>query len=141
MKRKKKNGNTPMALLPFSFLLSNVAANSKNKEIFSSLFFSCRQRSKVIARVTRKSLRTFSDNSRAYLALAGGVTTQKINPVPEGFILCFKTRSRWSPVLRSLGSLRISLPMVAKSPDCGRRLHFISRWSLPLCPAQILKGI
>lgn len=49
-----------------------VAANSKNKETTTSLFFSRRQRSKVIARVTRKSLRTFSDNSRAYLALAGG---------------------------------------------------------------------
>jgi hypothetical protein len=72
MKRKKKNGNTPMVLLPLSFLLSNVAANSKNKETFSSLFFSRRQRSKVIARVTRKSLRIFSDNLRAYLALAGG---------------------------------------------------------------------
>ncbi len=72
MKRKKKNGNTLMVLLPLSFLLSNVAANSKNKETFSSLFFSRRQRSKVIARVTRKSLRTFSDNLRAYLALAGG---------------------------------------------------------------------
>ena len=49
-----------------------VAANSKNKETTTFLFFSRRQRSKVIARVTRKSLRTFSDNSRAYLALAGG---------------------------------------------------------------------
>ena len=49
-----------------------VAANSKNKETTTSLFFSRRQRSKVIARVTRKSLRTFSDNARAYLALAGG---------------------------------------------------------------------
>lgn len=51
---------------------STVAVNSKNKETITSLFFSCRQRSKVIARVTRKSLRTFSDNTRAYLALAGG---------------------------------------------------------------------
>lgn len=49
-----------------------VAANSKNKETTTSLFFSRRQCSKVIARVTRKSLRTFSDNLRAYLALAGG---------------------------------------------------------------------
>ncbi len=49
-----------------------VAANSKNKETTTFLFFSRRQRSKVIARVTRKSLRTFSDNLRAYLALAGG---------------------------------------------------------------------
>ncbi len=50
----------------------NVATGSKNKETAASLFFSRRQCSKVIARVTRKSLRTFSDNSRAYLALAGG---------------------------------------------------------------------
>ncbi len=49
-----------------------VATESKNKETTASLFFFRRQRSKVIARVTRKSLRTFSDNSRAYLALAGG---------------------------------------------------------------------
>jgi len=49
----------------------NVATGSKNKETTTSLFFSRRQYSKVIARVTRKSLRTFSDNSRAYLALAG----------------------------------------------------------------------
>lgn len=49
-----------------------VAAKSKNKETTASLFFFRRQRSKVIARVTRKSLRTFSDNLRAYLALAGG---------------------------------------------------------------------
>lgn len=50
----------------------NVATGSKNKETTASLFFSRRQSSKVIARVTRKLLRTFSDNSRAYLALAGG---------------------------------------------------------------------
>ena len=50
----------------------NVATGSKNKETAASLFFSRRQCSKVIARVTRKSLRTFSDNLRAYLALAGG---------------------------------------------------------------------
>lgn len=50
----------------------NVATDSKNKETPASLFFSRCQRSKVIARVTRKSLRTFSDNLRAYLALAGG---------------------------------------------------------------------
>lgn len=49
----------------------NVATGSKNKETTASLFFSRRQSSKVIARVTRKSLRTFSDNLRAYLALAG----------------------------------------------------------------------
>lgn len=92
-----------------------VAANSKNKETTTSLFFSRRQRSKVIARVTRKSLRTFSDNLRAYLALAGGCD-------------------------HALGSLRILLPMVAKSPGCRRGLHCISRWSFPLRFAQMLKG-
>ncbi|MDR1502572.1 MAG: hypothetical protein LBT43_08965 [Prevotella sp.] len=50
----------------------NDAAKQKNSETFVSSFFVFRHRSKVIARVTRKSLRIFSDNSRAYLALAGG---------------------------------------------------------------------
>ena len=49
-----------------------VAANSKNKETTTSLFFSRRQRSKVIARVTQKCLRALRVNFRAYLALAGG---------------------------------------------------------------------
>jgi len=141
MKRKKKNGNTLMVLFPLSFLLSNVAANSKNKETFSSLFFSRRQRSKVIARVTRKSLRTFSDNLRAYLALAGGCDHAEDKSCTLRIYHPLKTRSRWSPVLRSPGSLRILLPAVAKSPGCRRRLHFISRWSLALHPAQMQKCI
>lgn len=99
MKRKKKNGNTLMVLFPLSFLLSNVAANSKNKETFSSLFFSRRQRSKVIARVTRKSLRIFSDNLRAYLALAGG---------------CDHAEDK-SGTLRIYPPLQNTLPMVACS--------------------------
>ncbi|QIK52885.1 hypothetical protein G7051_00395 [Dysgonomonas sp. HDW5B] len=49
-----------------------VATESKNKETTTSLFFSRRQRSKVIARVTQKSLRGFLSSLRAYLALAGG---------------------------------------------------------------------
>ncbi|EGK02396.1 hypothetical protein HMPREF9455_01666 [Dysgonomonas gadei ATCC BAA-286] len=40
-------------------------------KLFAKLF-GLQHRSKVIARVTRKLLRTFSDNLRAYLALAGG---------------------------------------------------------------------
>ena len=71
-----------------------VAANSKNKETTTSLFFSRRQRSKVIARVTRKSLRTFSDNLRAYLALQGAVTTHW---AACGFC------SRWSQKVRAAG--------------------------------------
>lgn len=59
-------------LMVYLKLSVNVSTNSKNKETTTSLFFSRRQCSKVIARVTRKSLRTFSDNLRAYLALAGG---------------------------------------------------------------------
>jgi hypothetical protein len=59
-------------LVLYPKLSINVATGSKNKETTTSLFFSRRQRSKVIARVTRKSLRIFSDNLRAYLALAGG---------------------------------------------------------------------
>ncbi|PXV58468.1 hypothetical protein CLV62_14619 [Dysgonomonas alginatilytica] len=102
-----------------------VATESKNKETTASLFFFRRQRSKVIARVTQKSLRGFLSSLRAYLALAGG----------------FKICSRWSHILRSLGSLRISLPTVAKDPGCVRRLHFISRWSITLRPAQMQMGI
>jgi hypothetical protein len=108
MKRKKKNGNTPMVLLPLSFLLSNVAANSKNKETTTSLFFSRRQRSKVIARVTRKSLRTFSDNSRAYLALAGG---------------CDHAEDK-SGTLRIYLLLQHTLPMVACSEVTGQPADF-----------------
>lgn len=108
MKRKKKNGNTLMVLFPLSFLLSNVAANSKNKETFSSLFFSRRQRSKVIARVTRKSLRTFSDNLRAYLALAGG---------------CDHAEDK-SGTLRIYLLLQNTLPMVACSEVTGQPADF-----------------
>ena len=75
----------------------NVATDSKNKETIASLFFSRCQRSKVIARVTRKSLRTFSDNSRAYLALAGG---------------CDHTEDK-SGTLRIYPLLQNTLPMVA----------------------------
>ena len=50
-----------------------VAANSKNKETTTSLFFSRRQRSKVIFRVTQKALRDFLGYCRKYLALAGGL--------------------------------------------------------------------
>lgn len=64
--------NDPGCLALCPDLSINVATGSKNKETAASLFFSRRQRSKVIARVTRKSLRTFSDKPRAYLALAGG---------------------------------------------------------------------
>ena len=49
----------------------NVATESKNKETSASLFFSCRQRSKVIARVTRNSLIALSGSFRAHLALRG----------------------------------------------------------------------
>lgn len=48
-----------------------VAANSKNKETTTSLFFSRRQRSKVIFRVTQNSLRILLTSYRNHLALAG----------------------------------------------------------------------
>lgn len=108
MKRKKKNGNTPMVLLPLSFLLSNVAANSKNKETFSSLFFSCRQRSKLIFRVTRKALRGFPSSYRKYLALAGG---------------CDHAEDK-SGTLRIYLPLQNTLPMVACSEVTGQQADF-----------------
>lgn len=85
-----------------------VAANSKNKETTTSLFFSRRQRSKVIARVTRKSLRTFPDNSRAYLALAGG---------------CDHAEDK-SGTLRIYLQLQNMLPMVAYSEVTGQPADF-----------------
>lgn len=85
-----------------------VAANSKNKETTTSLFFSRRQRSKVIARVTRKSLRTFSDNLRAYLALAGG---------------CDHAEDK-SGTLRIYLLLQNTLPMVACSEVTGQPADF-----------------
>lgn len=85
-----------------------VAANSKNKETTTSLFFSRRQNSKVIARVTRKSLRTFSDNSRAYLALAGG---------------CDHAKDK-SGTLRIYLPLQNTLPMVACSEVTGQPADF-----------------
>ncbi|MBF0650865.1 hypothetical protein IR083_18775 [Dysgonomonas sp. GY75] len=85
-----------------------VAANSKNKETTTSLFFSRRQRSKVIARVTRKSLRTFSDNTRAYLALAGG---------------CDHAEDK-SGSLRIYPPLQNMLPMVAYSEVTGLPTDF-----------------
>ncbi|MFT4169420.1 MAG: hypothetical protein QM653_09920, partial [Dysgonomonas sp.] len=62
----------PGCLVVCPKLSINDAVKQKNRETFVSSFFAFRHRSKVIARVTRKSLRTFSDNLRAYLALAGG---------------------------------------------------------------------
>ncbi|HML65123.1 MAG TPA: hypothetical protein PKC55_09865 [Dysgonomonas sp.] len=82
-----------------------VAANSKNKETTTSLFFSRRQSSKVIARVTRKSLRTFSDNLRAYLALAGGCdhaedksgTLRIYHPLQNTLTLVACSEVTWQP--------------------------------------------
>ena len=71
-------GNTLIVLLVSDFpkmhslRSENVATESKIKETCRSLFFSRRQRSKVIARVTQKCLRALRVNFRAYLALAGG---------------------------------------------------------------------
>lgn len=91
--------NDSGCLVLYPKLSANVATESKNKENSTSLFFSRRQRSKVIARVTRKSLRTFSDNTRAYLALAGG---------------CDHAEDK-SGTLRTYLPLQNTLPMVACS--------------------------
>ena len=58
----------------------NVATGSKNKETTTSLFFSRRQYSKVIFRVTQKALRDFLTYFRKYLALAGG--SAPYSPLP-----------------------------------------------------------
>ena len=49
----------------------NVATDSKNKETLASLFFSRRQRSKVIFRVTQNSTTVSFALPRNYLALRG----------------------------------------------------------------------
>lgn len=73
----RANGNTlPVLLnpgiLPLSPTLStNVDDESKNKGTTAPLFFSRRQRSKVIARVTRNSPAALPCSLRAYLALRG----------------------------------------------------------------------
>ena len=100
--------NDSGCLVLYPKLSANVATESKNKENSTSLFFSRRQRSKVIARVTRKSLRTFSDNSRAYLALAGG---------------CDHAGDK-SGTLRIYLPLQNMLPMVAYSEVTGQPADF-----------------
>lgn len=72
----RANGNTEAVLLkpgvlPLSPALSNVAVRSKNKAAPAPLFFFGRQRSKVIARVTRNSPAALPCSLRAYLALRG----------------------------------------------------------------------
>ncbi len=86
----------------------NDAVKQKNSETFVSSFFAFRHRSKVIARVTRKSLRTFSDNSRAYLALAGG---------------CDHAEDK-SGTLRIYLLLQNTLPIVACSEVTGQPADF-----------------
>ena len=82
-----------------------VAANSKNKETTTSLFFSRRQRSKVIARVTQNSTNVSLGYFRAYLALAGGSAPN--SPLPM---------VTWLPWLWSNPALH--LPMVAFVSAC-----------------------
>jgi len=84
-----------------------VAAGRKNKEAFAPLFFSCRQRSKVIFRVTRK-----------YLALRG---SSLFHPLP----VVADSRSQWTtfffmrPVVASRGCPG---QVFVSSPD--GRFHF-----------------
>ena len=104
-------GNTPTVLrhrkypIMHSLRSENVATDSKNKETIASLFFSRCQRSKVIARVTQKSLRILLDYLRAYLALAGGSAPN--SPLPM---------VTWLPWLWSNPALH--LPMVASVSAC-----------------------
>lgn len=84
-----------------------VATESKNKETTASLFFFRRQRSKVIARVTQKSLRGFLRSLRAYLALRG----------------CDHAEDK-SGTLRIYLPLQNMLPMVAYSEVTGQPADF-----------------
>ncbi|HML65973.1 MAG TPA: hypothetical protein PKC55_14165 [Dysgonomonas sp.] len=85
----------------------NVFKSQKSESLPHSFFFDS-IRSKVIARVTRKSLRTFSDNLRAYLALAGG---------------CDHAEDK-SCTLRIYHPLQNTLPMVACSEVTGQPTDF-----------------
>ena len=100
--------NDPGCLVVYPKLSINDAAKQKNSETFVSSFFAFRHRSKVIARVTRKSLRTFPDNLRAYLALAGG---------------CDHAEDK-SGTLRIYPLLQNALPMVACSEVTGQPADF-----------------
>ena len=107
----RANGNTLIVLLipklsiMHSLRSENVVAHSKNKETTASLFFSCRQRSKVIFRVTQKALRDFLGYFRKYLALAGGSAPYSMLPMVT-----------WLMELWSNPSLH--LPMVASVSAC-----------------------
>ena len=59
-------------LVPSPTLVINDAVNQKNIETFVSSFFAFRHRSKVIFRVTQKSLRILLTYFRKHLALRGG---------------------------------------------------------------------
>lgn len=85
-----------------------VAANSKNKETTTSLFFSRRQSSKVIFRVTQNSLRILLNYFRNHLALAGG---------------CDHAEDK-SGTLRIYLPLQNTLPMVACSEVTGQPADF-----------------
>jgi hypothetical protein len=102
--------------------LSNVATASKNKEAAASLFFSRCQRSKVIFRVTQKSLRILLSYFRKYLALRGSDLLHSL------------------PMVSGLGSPdnpASVLPMVALRQSCPASLRCISRWPLPLWLARL----
>lgn len=104
-------GNTPTVLqhreypIMHSHRSENVAIDSKNKETIASLFFSRRQRSKVIFRVTQNSLRILLNYFRNHLALAGGSAPN--SPLPM---------VTWLPWLWSNPALH--LPMVASVSAC-----------------------
>lgn len=86
----------------------NDAVKQKNSETFVSSFFAFRHRSKVIARVTQKSLRGFLRSLRAYLALAGG---------------CDHAEDK-SGTLRIYLLLQNTLPIVACSEVTGQPADF-----------------
>ena len=69
-------------LVVYPKLSIKVATESKNKETITSLFFSRRQRSKVIFRVTQKALRDFLNYYRKNLALRGSDHAKHKSGVP-----------------------------------------------------------
>lgn len=98
----------PDCMVLYSGGCLTVAVNSKNKETTTSLFFSRRQRSKVIFRVTPKALRDFLTYLRKYLALAGG---------------CDHAEDK-SGSLRIYPLLQNTLPMVACPEVTGQPADF-----------------
>ena len=103
-------GNTLIVLrvsklsIKHSLRSENVATDSKNKETLASLFFSRRQRSKVIARVTQNSTNVSLGYFRAYLALAGGSAPNSPLPMVTWLLWLWSNPALHLPMVASVSA-------------------------------------